>query len=783
MHLKKIFAVFAAAALAVQADINTVAVPATMLHMPDAALGLGYAGKVDYSLTPGTYDSVVVTLSILPAAGGTALALTEVRGDVGVINVNANSLLTPQTFSVFFQTAAAQTGVQYIARINVTALASGMKTTVDNLLTTVSKTDKCGMFAGSGDGFHGGGAGTIPQFVMSDGPHGVRPQSGAQAVVFPTDAGLCCTWDTAMAVAQGQAMGEEFRGLGKNCQLGPALDLVCHPQGGRASEYFGEDPYLSGHMCAADVRGIQTKGVVATIKHYACNNKENNRNNLSANMGERSIQEIYLYNWKPCIVDAQCWGMMCAYNRINHSYCSSNKYVETDVLRNTWGYKYLMMTDWGAGADNFQSEVLYGVDISMPDARNYTASAISGEPDSIINMHVRRMLNAHVKIGDMVSGYNATAYNTLFRSATHRAVAKTVGDNGIILAKNTGNLLPLPKTGKKICLTGPYANVCRLGPGGSSSVNPDSTVTPQLGITQLLASVGAGASTIVTDIASADYVICFVGVHGEQEGADRPSLAVTADANGGDNDAQTALNAKPNNTIIVFTGGSAASAGNWSKAPAIVIAFYPSQEQGHSIADVLFGNVNPSGRLPVTFPADATQLIPNFAGSGDLNYPASDTAHGYFRANRLNQTPLFWFGHGLSYTTFSFTNLQISPATISAGDRVHVRATVTNTGSVAGKEVVQLYLSMPQNATLRTRVQDLRGFQKVSLNAGANVTVDFTLTQEDMQVYNPNGADYNGTGKWQVLTGFYGVRIGSSADLTEQPTIGGSASSIGFTVQ
>jgi beta-glucosidase len=767
------------AAIAVHADLNSVVAPAGMIHEPSAALGLGFTGKVEYSLTPGAYDSIFVAFSIVTATGDQPLALTEVRGDVGAIAVNTNISNTPKTYSIFFQTTAAQQDVQYKGRINATAVVSGMKTTVDGLLASISKTAKASMFAGTGDGFHGGGAGSVPQIVMSDGPHGVRPQSGAQAVVFPTCAGLACTWDTAMAFMQGQAKGEEFRGLGKNCSLGPALNLVCHPQGGRASEYYGEDPYLSGHMAAADSRGLQTKGVIATIKHYACNNKENNRGNLSANMGERSLQEIYLYNWMPGVVQAGCWGIMGAYNRVNRSYACSNKYIMTDVLRNQWGYKYLVMTDWGAGADDFLSEIQYGVDIEMSGPMRYTANAVAGQSDSIVNMHVRRIINAHVMMGDMAAGYNATAFTTLFRSDAHRLAARTVGANGIILARNTGNLLPLPKTGKKIALTGPYANQCRTGPGGSSSINPDRRITPQQGITSLLAALGAGASTIVTDINSADYVICFVGVHGETEGSDRPMLALAADANGGDNDAQTALNAKPNNTIIVFTGGSAASAGNWSKAPAIVIAFYPGQEQGYALADVLFGNVNPSGKLPVTFPADASQLIPNFAGSGDLNYPASDVAHGYFRANKLNQTPLFWFGHGLSYTTFAYSNLQVFPAAISAGDRVHVRVTVANTGQVAGKEVVQLYLSMPQNyAGLPTRVQDLRGFQKVSLDPGKNTTIEFVLIQEDMQVFNPGATDYSGNGKWQVLAGTYGVRIGTSSQRDLQPTVNG-----GFTVQ
>jgi len=756
-----------------QADLSSVAVPATMLHLPDAGAGVGYSGKVEYQINALDYDSVYVTLSIMPASGGEALALSEISGDVGLIrNVKVQRT---EDHQVFFQTDAAQTGMEYIARVTVSATISAAKTEIQSYLTNLTKQNKGTIMGGGGDGFEGQGAGqapyAVPEIWMSDGPHGVRPPQGGQATCFPTCAGLACTWDTALAFLQGQTMAEEFRALGKNCALGPALNLVYHPQGGRASEYFSEDPYLSGRMAAADVQGIQTRGVIATIKHYACNNKETNRFNLSANMSERSLREIYLCNWKPSI-DVGCGAVMGAYNKVNHSYACSNKYLMTDVLRDCWGYPSMVMTDWGARFDDFSSGIRYGVDIDMPNPDSYVSGVIAVQPDSIVNMHASRILYAHEIIGDLQAGYNRTAYGAALMGSAHRQVARDVGSAGIILAKNVGNLLPLPKTGKKIAILGPFANQCRLGPGGSSAVNARDRVTPQQGITALLSGVGAGASTIVTDISTADYVIVFVGVTGENEGSDRPNLAVQP--NDGDNDAQTALNARPNATIVVFTGGSAASAGNWSQAPAIVIAFCPGQEQGTCIADVLFGNVNPSGKLPVTFPQDASQAPPFALAGADLNYPSSDTAHGYFSVNKKAQAPLFNFGHGLSYTTFAYSNLQIYPQTISAGDRVHVRATVSNTGSVTGKEAVQLYLSMPSTAGLPVRVQDLRGFRKVSLNPGASTTVDFALTAEEMQVWNPNGADYSGSGAWQVPSGTYGVRAGTSSQRDLQPTLSGS---------
>jgi beta-glucosidase len=433
------------------------------------------------------------------------------------------------------------------------------------------------------------------------------------------------------------------------------------------------------------------------------------------------------------------------------------------------------MTDWGA-AMNQGNAAQWGVDIMMPNGSSY-AGTVGGQSDAIANMHASRIIYAHEMIGDMKAGYSRTAYAR--NNTAHADVARQIGTAGIVLAKNTGGILPIAKTGKKIAITGPFANSYRAGPGGSSYVTAWRSTSPQAGITNLLNGVGAGASTITTDLNAADYILVFVGVSGESEGGDRSNLAVQS----GDGDAAAATALAATNgqakTIVIFTGGSAASAGNWSKANAVLIAFYPGQEQGTAIADVLFGNANPCGKLAVTFPQDGSQLPPFTLSNNDLNYPASDVAHGYFRVNKNNQTPLFAFGHGLSYTTFTYSPIQIYPSAITAGDVVHVRTTVTNAGTLAGSEVAELYLSMPTTtAGILVRVQDLRGFQKVTLNPGASATVDFTLKAEDMQIFDPQGTDYDATGGWRVLTGSYGVRVGTSSQRDLQPTVSGT-----FTVQ
>jgi beta-glucosidase len=774
----KISTLVLTASAAVMANLATVTVPPTMIHPADPVMGFGAMGKVEYTLSPESYDSVYVTFAIKPnTPGAAAIPLKSITGDTGVIRANIYTPTVAKTYTIFFEAQPTLTGGQYVAEIVATPAVSAVQTDITAKLAALTKSQKAGMAAGGGNGFVSAGAGGIvPQVFMADGPHGVRPPDGGQATCFPTDAALACTWDTSLAHIQGMAMGEEFRAYGFNCQLGPALNLVYHPQGGRASEYFSEDPYLSGHMAAADIRGIQSKGVMATVKHFACNNKEENRVvGENAAMSERSMQELYLANWKPCF-DADCWGVMGAYNRVLGIPACESKYLQTDVLRTTWGYRGLLMTDWGVQMNQANASQ-WGVDIEMPSGAAY-AGVMVGATDAVVNMHAAHIIYSHEMIGDMKPGYNPIAYAK--NNAAHDSISRLIGTQAIILARNTDNILPIPKQGKKVAITGPFATQFRSGPGGSSYVTPWKSTHPSAGISNyvrtLAQSLGSGATSITTDLNAADYILVFVGANNETEGQDRTYLALQP--GDGETAVQAALAATngPNKTIVIYTGGSASTAGTWSSAQVkgLIFAFYPGQEQGYCIADILFGNVNPSGKLPITFPNDASQL-PNFSlNNNSLVYPGADTAHGYFRVNKLNQKPLFPFGFGLSYTTYTYTNLQVSPKTITAGDRVFVRATVTNTGTVAGKEVVQLYLSMPQNAGLPVRVQDLRGFQKVALDPGASQTVTFELSKEDMQVFKPGAKDFDGTGAWTVLPGTYGVRVGTSSQLDMQPTVSGS---------
>jgi beta-glucosidase len=754
--------IVAAGVSVLYADLESVQVPTGMLHFPST--DVGRLGKVEYELTAPGFDSVFVTLEILPAAGGAALELDEVSGDVGVIN----PICTPDgshTRSIFFRYSGDPGDADYVAKVTVEALVSEAMAYANEKVASMSFAEKVELLGGIGE-FENGTAGGIPSIFMADGPHGVR---GDNATLFPCNSGLAATWDTSLAFEQGVAKAREFRAQGNNCSLGPALNLVYHCQLGRAFEYYSEDPHLSGKMAASDTRGLQSLGVIATVKHYLGNNREDNRYSMSAKIPERSLHEMYIYNFKKPIVEGHALGVMGAYNKVNGSFACSNKLLMTDVLRNEMGFVGVAMTDWYAFTDNFQDAALWGVDIKMPDRADYTAGNFQNVGDSIATMHARRIIYSLKRIGALEDGYSVTAYANSLLSEEHRTVARKVGTGGIVLAKNDGNVLPLPKTGKKIAITGPFAEQCRTGGGGSSVVTPVVRINPKQGITELLQGVGAGASTIVTSLSEADYIVVFVGVTGEGEGADRPQLF----ADQGNSDVEAALAANPEKTVVVMTGGSGCTPAAWSDAPAVLIALYPGQEQGYCIADVLFGNANPSGKLPVSFPASTAELPDYALYNNELLYELPPESHGYFKANKLGLKSLFPFGHGLSYTTFEYSNLRVDPSTIKAGDRVVVQVDVTNTGDVAGKEVVQLYLTQPTGNGIDSRVQDLRGFTKLAIDPGETETATFFLTREEMQYYETGGEDYDGDGEWRMQTGTYNLRVGTSSDRDRQPSMVG----------
>jgi hypothetical protein len=320
MNFKKAIILFlACAAMAANADLSLIQVPANLLHEPNGAMSLGYMGKVEYSILAGGYDSINVTVQLLSLPDSAVQQLSEITGDVGKIRIVNPSAAEKK--EVYFQYGGTPSG-QYCIKIIAVAESSGVMKDIEVRLAPMSFNDKVTILGGNGMATYA--AGGIPAITMADGPHGVR---GSNATLFPCCSGLACTWDTALAFLQGMGKGHEFRAQGKNCSLGPALNLVYHPQQGRAFEYYSEDPWLSGKMAASDVRGLQSTGTIATVKHYACNQQESNRNTMSSVVDERSLQELYLKNFRRPVIEGGTIAVMSSYNKVNGFYATSNKYL------------------------------------------------------------------------------------------------------------------------------------------------------------------------------------------------------------------------------------------------------------------------------------------------------------------------------------------------------------------------------------------------------------------------------------------------------------------------
>lgn len=788
------------------AALEAVTVPVDFIHEPGA--GLGYLGKVSYTLVIDTtdlgfyeYDSVIVELEIVPEKGGEALELDAVEGAVGVIHILPKE---PQR-DIFFRFSGNPSG-KYKAVVKVTALETEVMKKTKAMCNEASVSEMVKLFSGISSTEEEGvpntffeqeglstSSGSLKNIRSADGPHGLNIRQGGDATCFTTCGGLACTWDPDLAFEEGVAMGEEFRANRRNVCLGPSVNVVTNPMGGRTFEYYSEDAYLTAKMAAAHVKGLAARGVIAAVKHYAVNNKETNREHLSAQIDERSLHELYLPQYKECVVKAGALGVMTAYNKINGQYCTDSKYLVEDLLRNTWGFLGYTMSDWDAlvNDETLGDAVKYGADQLLPKVR-YAESHFTSEP-VYARKKAKHIIYANGKVGLLNSNYDHAAYQNTFKSQAHKDLVRKIGAKALVLVKNEGNVLPIPKTGKKIFITGgtytagslgdesrqsQYNNkqehqVARLGGGDSwfwesslVKVNDEDRISPERGITEYLADLNMGdKTTIVDNMYAADFIIVVTGAHDEGEGADRSNLRVFEDTK-----VQEALNVTSAKTIVLYTGGSASLPGNWSNAPAILVCFGPGQQQGYSMADVIFGDECPGGKLNMTFPASEEQTA-NFSFTGDnlLNYGKAEEAHGYFKVDYMGEEPLFAFGHGLSYTTFAYSNLQIYPTKIKKGDRIYVSVDVTNTGDVKGDEVVQLYLSLP-TGTVSVRKQDLRGFDRVTLEPGQKETVRFTMDPEDMAYFKVGSKEFDGSGKWDILTGKYKVRVGTSSRITPQPT-------------
>jgi beta-glucosidase len=587
----------------------------------------------------------------------------------------------------------------------------------------------------------------VPPFRMSDGPRGVTSVEGA--TTFPVGVARGATWRPEIEQRVGAAMGRELRAIGGNVLLAPTINNLRHPSWGRSQETYGEDVQHLSRMAVAFVRGVQ-EYVLANPKHYAANSIEDTRFDVDVTVDERTLREIYLPHFRAAVLEGNAASVMSAYNSVNGQFCGENEHLLKQILKTDWGFDGFVLSDWIFGTHSTLGSALNGLDLEMPIPQVYgealLAAVHDGDvPESVIDDAVRRMLRKKLQHGlDQPSNLD----ESVLANDEHLALAREAAVEGSVLLKNEASALPLDMSAlEHIAVVGLLADTPNTGDNGSSNTKPAFVVTPLQGIQDAVGDEVAvehigkdvlGAEDLAL-IAAADAVIVVTGLTAEDEGesligaGDRLDLGLSAERVKLIQDAA----ATNDRAIVVLEGGGAITMGEWlTDIEALLMAWYPGQMGGHAVADLLFGNANPSGKLPITFPTGLDQLPPFDNESLEVTY---DYFHGYRYVDRNGSTPEFPFGFGLSYTTFTVDNLQASQTEAEAGDLVRFRVDVTNTGSVAGAEVVQLYVSYPDSAVMRSE-RELKGFAKVALGPNETQTVEIAMPVNDLAYYDVSGA-------------------------------------------
>jgi beta-glucosidase len=616
---------------------------------------------------------------------------------------------------------------------------------VDAVLAQMTLEEKVGQMAGNGMGPTGNWHTPrnirlgIPGFRMTDGPRGVGALTG-NSTAFPVGIARGATWDPALEERVGDAIGEEARAKTANVLLAPTINVVRHPRWGRTQESYGEDTVHVGRMGVGFIRGAQHH-LIANAKHYAANSIENTRFNVDVSVDERSLREVYLPHFLDAVDDGDVGSVMTAYNKVNTQYCAENFHLLRDVLKGDWAFQGFVISDWIFGVHSTAPSANAGLDIEMPGAFYFgpalvTAVNNSDVAMSVIDDAVRRILRA--KRCFHLDNDPPPANPALVESPEHLDLALEVAQKSIVLLKNDAAALPVDRSQvTSIVVVGDLATLANLGDNGSSDVTPSTAVSPLDGI---LARAGSVAVTHIAGpplspgdqaaVAAADAAVVVAGLTFADEGegfvaaGDRVSL----DLPGGQDQLVADVAALNARTIVVLEGSGPVTMPWLPDVAAVMTAWYPGQQGGYAIGDVLFGDVNPSGRLPATFPVAEADLPPFDNVSLAVTY---DYLHGYRWMDDLGIDPLFPFGFGLSYTTFAYSNLTLSRTTLAPDGRLRVTADVTNTGGVAGDEVVQLYVGY-QGSGVSRAVRDLKGFARVHLEPGETRTVPLVLRAADL---------------------------------------------------
>lgn len=616
----------------------------------------------------------------------------------------------------------------------------------------------------------------IPALILSDGPHGVRrvanlneiASQSLPATCFPTASCLSASWNTELLNEVGVAIGEECVTHDVGVILGPSNNMKRTPLCGRNFEYYSEDPYLSGELASSFIKGVQSQGVGVSLKHFAANNQEFQRFSISSEVDERTLHEIYFLAFEKAVKEAQPWTVMCAYNKINGEYCSENYELLTDTLKKEWGFEGFVVSDWGAVHDRVAS-LQAGLDLEMPGPKDRRVKAVveavrSGElSEESLNESVKRILRIIFKAAETPKGKK-------FDAEAHHALARKVAGEGMVLLKNDG-ILPLQNV-KSLAIIGRSAKEPHYQGGGSSFINATKVDVPFEEIQKLTNAALSYAEGYPKDLEvhqdlideavnlakTSDVALLFIALPSviESEGYDRTTLELTPQ--------QVSLikavtKVQPK-TVVVLNNGSAITMSDWLENTAAVLeAWMMGQAGGGAIADILFGKVNPSGKLAETFPRALTDT-PAY-----LNYPGEYGKVRYgeglfigYRYYDAKYVPTeFPFGHGLSYTTFAYSNLRVSARTFKDKDGLEVSVDIKNTGNVAGKEIVQLYIHDEVSKLVRPP-KELKEFAKVALGPGETKAVTFKLDSRAFAYYHP------GYKQWITEDGDFEILVGASAN-------------------
>lgn len=603
----------------------------------------------------------------------------------------------------------------------------------------------------------------LATFKITNGPAGAGPGDThipVPATALPSSLGLSATWDPRMATAFGEIAGQETRDRGEHLIEAPGVNIIRVPQNGRNFEYFGEDPYLSGQLAIPEIQAIQKQGVIAEVKHYAANSQEADRKTINEIIDERTLREIYLPAFEASVKQGDVGAVMCAYPSVNGQFNCENFHLLKEILRGDWGFKGFVQSDYTATHSTIAA-ALAGLDLEMKHDAHYDAdmkaAVVAGKlPESVVDTMLLRRYSQMFRMGIFDHSYAVTP----IPAEKDGAVAREIAEQAAVLLKNSNHQLPLNAAAiHSIAVIGPYAGAAHTGGGGSSAVKPLYTVSPVDGLKkQVGANVivtyndGAEPAAAASLAASADIAIVMAG-NKDREGHDRANLSLP------DNQDQliAAVAAANEHTIVVLKTGGPVLMPWLDKVTAVLEAWYPGEEDGNVVADLLFGKANPSGKLTVTFPKVAGDV----PAHTPAQYPGVDgtavyseklqVGYRWYDAQKIE--PLFPFGFGLSYTSFAFDHLHISRP--DARGQVHVNLDVTNIGPVAGADVVQVYVAAPASAA--EPPHQLKGFVKVNLASGKTRHVLLTLDRRAFSVWNTAAK------RWNVVGGRYEIFIGDSS--------------------